>query len=448
MANARRRRPRTALAATSFRFFLTAVRAQHAETFHGLHKKGDPLVLFNAWDVATAKAIARTSPAVATSSGAVASALGHADGEVAPFDMVAGLVSRMTAAVSVPVSIDPEAGYGDTPDAVLVVGTKEAPPFAIEQQDGSWSGISIELWKRIADEAGLRFRLVETQSVQDLVDGVANGTFNVGVAAVTVTAARERRVDFTQPFYHTGLGIAVPINESPWVSIVRSLLSFSFLKAVAVLLGFSMLIGLLIWLFEHRKTEHFGGGARGLGSSFWWSTIAMTQAGAAQNAPATLPGRIVATGWMIASVIAIAVFTAGITSTLTRKELQGAVHNFNDLRSVRVGAVTSSATTDFLNREQLPFRVFPDVRAGLSAMSRGEIDAFVHDKPLLAWMARKDFSASVRIVDTSFSSESYAIVLPKTSSLRPMLDAAVLDQVESDWWQQKLFETLGNARSP
>jgi len=41
---------------------------QYAETFHGLHRKGDPLILFNAWDVATAKAIANTSPAVATSS--------------------------------------------------------------------------------------------------------------------------------------------------------------------------------------------------------------------------------------------------------------------------------------------------------------------------------------------------------------------------------------------
>jgi len=91
---------------------------QYAETFHGLHKKGDPLVLFNAWDVATAKAIAKTSPAVATSSGAVASALGYADGENAPFDTVTGLVLRMTAAVSVPVSIDLEAGYGDTPDGV------------------------------------------------------------------------------------------------------------------------------------------------------------------------------------------------------------------------------------------------------------------------------------------------------------------------------------------
>ena len=38
---------------------------QYAETFHGLHRKGDPLILFNAWDVATAKAIAKSSPAVA-----------------------------------------------------------------------------------------------------------------------------------------------------------------------------------------------------------------------------------------------------------------------------------------------------------------------------------------------------------------------------------------------
>src|SRR6187401_1655361 len=94
-------------------FQLSGVRAmdariqqQHAETFHRLHSKGDPLVLFNAWDVATAKAVAKTSPAIATSSGAVASALGYADGENAPFDMVTGLVSRMTASVSVPVSID------------------------------------------------------------------------------------------------------------------------------------------------------------------------------------------------------------------------------------------------------------------------------------------------------------------------------------------------------
>ncbi|WGR92181.1 transporter substrate-binding domain-containing protein [Bradyrhizobium sp. ISRA435] len=295
------------------------------------------------------------------------------------------------------------------------MATKEAPPFALKQSDGNWRGISIALWKRVADRAHLHFRLVETQNVPDLLDGVANGRFDAGVAAVTVTAERARKVGFTQPFYNTGLGIAVPVNENPWVSIGRALLSFGFFQAVGVLLGFAMAVGFLIWVLERRRTEHFGGGAKGLGSSFWWSTVAMTQAGAAQNAPTTLPGRIVAMGWMIASVIAIAVFTAGITSTLTRRGLEGSVHGFNDLRSVRVGAVANSPTTDYFTRQRLSFRTFPDVQSGLSALAHGTIDAFVHDKPLLTWMVRNNFSDSVRVVDTSFSSESYAIVLPKGS---------------------------------
>jgi 2-methylisocitrate lyase-like PEP mutase family enzyme len=115
---------------------------QYAETFHGLHKKGDPLVIFNAWDVATAKAIAKASPAVATSSAAVASALGYADGENTPFDVVTGLVLRMTAAVSVPVSIDLEAGYGDTPDAAAESAAiiLEAGAIGINIEDGLSGG--------------------------------------------------------------------------------------------------------------------------------------------------------------------------------------------------------------------------------------------------------------------------------------------------------------------
>ncbi len=115
---------------------------QYAETFRGLHRTGDPLILFNAWDVATAKAIANTSPAVATSSAAVASALGYADGEDVPLNMVTSLVARMTAAVSVPVSIDLEAGYGDTPDAAAESVTEilKAGAIGINIEDGLFGG--------------------------------------------------------------------------------------------------------------------------------------------------------------------------------------------------------------------------------------------------------------------------------------------------------------------
>ncbi|WP_245310863.1 transporter substrate-binding domain-containing protein, partial [Bradyrhizobium valentinum] len=119
------------------------------------------------------------------------------------------------------------------------------------------SGISIELWRKIAAGAHLRFRLVETQNVQDLLDDVAKGTLDAGVGAVTVTAGRARSVDFTQPFYNTGLGIAVPVNESAWVSIGRALLSFGFFQAVAVLLCFAMAVGFLIWLLERPENRTF-----------------------------------------------------------------------------------------------------------------------------------------------------------------------------------------------
>jgi 2-methylisocitrate lyase-like PEP mutase family enzyme len=120
----------------------TRMQQQYAETFQGLHRKGDPLVLFNAWDVASAKAIAKASPAVATSSGAVASALGYADGENAPLDMVTGLVLRMTASVPVPVSIDLEAGYGDTPPAAAKSATQilKAGAIGINIEDGLFEG--------------------------------------------------------------------------------------------------------------------------------------------------------------------------------------------------------------------------------------------------------------------------------------------------------------------
>ena len=103
----------------------------------------------------------------------------------------------------------------------LVVGTKEAPPFAMKSADGNWSGISIDLWRRIADENKLRYRFAEEATVQELIDGVAAGKFDVAVAALTVTAERESMLDFTSSFYVTGLGIAVAAGGPPsWTPVL------------------------------------------------------------------------------------------------------------------------------------------------------------------------------------------------------------------------------------
>ena len=93
--------------------------AHKAEKFRGLHIPGKPFVLFNVWDVGSAKAIvAGGAKAVGTSSWSVANANGFADGEQVPLNLAIENLRRIVSATDLPVTIDLEAGYGDTPRAV------------------------------------------------------------------------------------------------------------------------------------------------------------------------------------------------------------------------------------------------------------------------------------------------------------------------------------------
>ncbi|MEV6911277.1 isocitrate lyase/phosphoenolpyruvate mutase family protein [Amycolatopsis sp. NPDC051071] len=78
-----------------------------------LHVAGSPLLLPNAWDADSARLVeAAGFPVVATSSFAIAKVLGYDDGEAAPADEMFAAAARIARAVSVPVTVDVEAGYG------------------------------------------------------------------------------------------------------------------------------------------------------------------------------------------------------------------------------------------------------------------------------------------------------------------------------------------------
>jgi hypothetical protein len=63
-------------------------------------------------------------------------------------------------------------------------------------------------------------------------------------------------------------------------------------------------------------------------------------------------------------VIAVAVFTAGITTALTKRELKGAVQSLADLRQVRVGAVAKSAGANISIVREFRIAAFPVPMAG------------------------------------------------------------------------------------
>jgi 2-methylisocitrate lyase-like PEP mutase family enzyme len=82
-----------------------------AERLRKLHTEG-MLVLPNVWDATSATIVAEAGfPAVATASAAISAMLGYPDGEGAPWQEMFAAAGRVARAVSVPVTVDAEAGY-------------------------------------------------------------------------------------------------------------------------------------------------------------------------------------------------------------------------------------------------------------------------------------------------------------------------------------------------
>jgi 2-methylisocitrate lyase-like PEP mutase family enzyme len=90
------------------------------DVLRSLHRPGAPLLLPNAWDVVTARAVVAAGfPVVATTSAGVAGALGYEDHEGAPGDEMLAAAARIARGVDVPVTVDAEGGYGMQPTELV-----------------------------------------------------------------------------------------------------------------------------------------------------------------------------------------------------------------------------------------------------------------------------------------------------------------------------------------
>ena len=328
----------------------------------------------------------------------------------------------------------------------LTVGTRVVPPFVIDEGNGEYSGISIYLWEHIGSEMGLEFSYQEND-IQGMLDGVSEGDYFAAVSALTITSEREESVDFTHPFYVTGLGIAVPFKSTGLLGSIRSLFTPDFWWVVLLLIGLLLFWGILVWIFERQENqEEFGGSAaEGIGNGFWWAAVTMTTVGYGDKSPRTLGGRIVGFIWMFTAIIVISFFTASIASSLTVTQLDSRVTGPADLPNARVGVLVNSATQEYMNQENIEVQTFDSIDDGLEAVNDDEIDAFVHDAPIIGYMIQQDYRNQVRLLPNTFNDQYYGIVLPLDSEYRNEINQVLLDFINSEEWNSMLRDYFGDS---
>jgi ABC-type amino acid transport substrate-binding protein len=327
----------------------------------------------------------------------------------------------------------------------LIIGTKPTAPFAMKAEDGSWYGISIELWRTIASDLELEYEF-EERDLEALLNGLEDGSLDLVVSALTINSEREQKFDFSHPFCSGGLTIASSAAPgASFINVAEGLLSSQFLRVVGILIVILLATGFLVWAFERkRNAEQFGGGiGKGIGSGFWWSAVTMTTVGYGDKAPKTVGGRVVALIWMFAAIIIISSLTAAIASALTVSQLEAKISGPEDLPRVEVGTIASSTSEKYLQNNNINFNIFESPKEGLEAVAEGEIDAFVYDAPILKYLINTNFRGKLKTLPSTFLRQDYGIALTDGNPLREDINIILLREITQPEWDALLDKYMG-----
>ncbi len=325
----------------------------------------------------------------------------------------------------------------------LRIATRMAPPFAIKTDSG-WEGITIELMRKVAEQLGVGYRLQE-MGLKEMLQQTAEGRVDAAAAALTVTAEREARVDFTHPFFTSGLGAAVSQRAAlDWFAALQRIGSGAFLKSAGALLGVLTLVGVLVWLVERRRNSQFPDDpVRGVGSGIWWSAVTMTTVGYGDKAPATFAGRILGLVWMFASIIIISGFTAAIATSLTVGQLEQVIGGIEDFHGRRVVTVTGSTSAAFLDEKLVRYQEVATVEQALERLAGGEAEAVVYDLPILRYWVRERYTGALRVLPNRFLRQDYGIALPPGSPARERFNREILRIIQDPDWSRLVEGYLG-----
>ncbi|MGI5166641.1 isocitrate lyase/PEP mutase family protein [Spirillospora sp. CA-253888] len=197
------------------------------QTLRDLHRPGDPLLLPNVWDAASAKIVQEAGfPALATASAAIAAMLGHPDHEGAPAEEMFAAAGRVIRAATVPVTVDAEAGYGlDPADLAARLRGIGAAGCNIEDTDHA-TGRLRDVEEQAAYLAALRAadpELVINARVDAFTAGAAAGDDPLGAALPRAARYLEAGADCIYPIMAPAdavpelvRGIAGPVNVNCW----------------------------------------------------------------------------------------------------------------------------------------------------------------------------------------------------------------------------------------
>ncbi|KAK7098048.1 hypothetical protein V1264_004938 [Littorina saxatilis] len=343
-----------------------------------------------------------------------------------------------------------------------------------------FEGYALDLAEALSKEVGFEyhFRLVNDNNygMRSPVNNTWNGMIgelisrkaDVAIAGLTITAERERYVDFSKPYMEIGVAIIIkkPQHQKPGV--------FSFMEPLSIEVWVCITvayIGVSVALFlvsrfspvEWKKDPKSETGYENdfsLFNSFWFSMGALMFQGS-DTCPKSVSGRIIGGAWWFFVLIIISSYTANLAAFLTMKRMVKPIESVDDLvnhPTIKYGVPRSGTTFQFFKNSDVPvYRQMyeymsrnPEVLTATTdegiekvRKSKGKY-AFLTDNSAIEYANNRE-PCDTTIVGPALNNKGFGIATPRGSDIRDQITLAVLRLKEGGtlhtlrqrWWVEK-----------
>lgn len=319
----------------------------------------------------------------------------------------------------------------------LRVAVAPIAPFVLPQTSPP-AGFSIDLWNEVARRMHVEFAWTVLSTQADLLLAVQRGDADVAIAAITMTPEREKVIDFSLPYFDSGLQIMVRArNESAFLATFCSIPWLVIGQLLGVAVGLVFVLANAVWLIERKHDPNFQKPyVRAIGEGIWVTMLIIATGEHGERDKANVCKRMLVPAMWLIGVVLIAQLTATVTSSQTVARLQSSIQGPDDLPGKTIGTVPGTIAADYLTQRGLPFVNVNTAADGIRMLTQGDVQAIVYDAPTLQYWVAKRGNGALLVVGPIFRPEKYGIAVTEGSALRKAINGALLAMYEDGTYEQ------------
>uniref|UniRef100_A0ACD5TBJ7 Uncharacterized protein n=1 Tax=Avena sativa TaxID=4498 RepID=A0ACD5TBJ7_AVESA len=279
-------------------------------------------------------------------------------------------------------------------------------------------------------------RGTENPHYDKIVQMIESNEFDGAIGDIAITMNRTVIADFTQPFIETGLVILSPVKKhitTSWAFLQPFTLEMWCITGV-----FFLVVGVVVWVLEHRINDEFRGSPRQQMITIFWFSFSTLFFAHRENTMSTL-GRGVLLIWLFVVLIIQSSYTASLTSILTVQQLDTSIRGIDDLKNsddpvgFQVGSFAQEYMVKELNISRSRLRPLGSPQEYAEALKlgpkKGGVMAIVDERPYVELFLSS--YCKIAVAGSDFTSRGWGFAFPRDSPLQVDLSTAILSLSEN-----------------